>query len=786
MRVDMAEKRTEMIGKVRLDYSKYLGEDMYCDGAVEDELLDIVANHAPAEYEKKIKESRSWPILYHLSPLRANIIDWVPMTLKPVMTSKPVMTLKPVMTDNSVMTGVAASEPAFAGEASRAEAAGGETASGGGEDTEKNAASPANDISKGENGAADTKIPWGQGTKVLEVGSGCGALTGALSRKAGSVTCVDLSKKRSRINAYRNRECGNVVIHVGNFKDIEPELPRDYDYICLIGVFEYGKEYIGGDTPYEDFLKMLLPHLAEGGRILIAIENRYGMKYFAGCKEDHLGTWFSGIENYRAGGGVRTFSRSRLEQIFRDCGVGEYHFYYPYPDYKFMSALYSDEYLPAKGELSDNIRNFDRDRMLLFDEKSAFDGVIEDGLFSIFANSYMVVIGEGFDIKYAKFSNERAPEYAVRTQIADGPGRASVRKYPLTAAAQDHIRGMAAACESLRERYQGGNLEINKCRLVEEDDVICAEFEYVRGIPLSALMDKCLEKRDFEGFYRYVREYVKRLGYNKDFPAADFDPMFSNILVDGDTWTLIDYEWTFGKPIDTKELVFRAVNCYLREDVRRKSCNQDILWKELGITQAEADYFLEQEQDFQRFVAGSGLSLAEVRGCIGCQTFDPKQLIEGRQVREKHVRIQVYEDRGEGFGEEASYFVEDACWEEEQVEFELDVEKAVKNLRIDPAFEPCAVKLLALTLNGERVPLQKKKLLDTNGWIQRPAEKGEIYCPTIAYATEDPHFTIDMSLLDTETENRLKVRMEVAQLPLSIARDVAAPMKQARGFGRKS
>ena len=100
-------------------------------------------------------------------------------------------------------------------------------------------------------------LPIKKTDKVLEVGSGCGAITGALSRKAGSVTCVDLSKKRSLINAYRHSESENVTIHIGNFTDVEPDLPADYDYICLIGVFEYGQAYIGGSTPYEDFLKIL-------------------------------------------------------------------------------------------------------------------------------------------------------------------------------------------------------------------------------------------------------------------------------------------------------------------------------------------------------------------------------------------------------------------------------------------------------------------------------------------------------------------------------------------------
>lgn len=49
-----------------------------------------------------------------------------------------------------------------------------------------------------------------------------------------------------------------------------------------------------------------------------------------------------------------------------------------------MTTVYSDAYLPGRGELSNNLRNFDRDRMLLFDEKSAFDGIVEEGLFSVF------------------------------------------------------------------------------------------------------------------------------------------------------------------------------------------------------------------------------------------------------------------------------------------------------------------------------------------------------------------------------------------------------------------
>ena len=96
------------------------------------------------------------------------------------------------------------------------------------------------------------------------------------------MTCIELSKKRSTINAYRNQMCDNVEILVGNFQDVEKELGQ-FDYITLIGVFEYGQSYIGGEKPFVEFLNILKKHLKSNGRIVIAIENKYGLKYFAGC-----------------------------------------------------------------------------------------------------------------------------------------------------------------------------------------------------------------------------------------------------------------------------------------------------------------------------------------------------------------------------------------------------------------------------------------------------------------------------------------------------------------------
>lgn len=682
----------EQIGKIWLDLSRYSGEDFYCDGDVEDEILEIVKNYSVVEYQSLIEERKSWPILYHLSSQRENIVEFLP-------------------------------------------------------------------ISKTD--------------KVLEVGSGCGAITGALAKKAGNVTCVDLSKKRSMINAYRHNECENVTIHVGNFKDIEPDLPADYDYICLIGVFEYGQSYIGGDHPYVDFLKILKKHLGFGGRIVIAIENQYGLKYFAGCREDHLGTYFSGIENYTSGGGVRTFSRKGLEAIFAECGVKEYHFYYPYPDYKFMTTVYSDKRLPGVGELSNNLRNFDRDRMLLFHEKDAFDGLCQDGLFPVFSNSYLVVLGEDIPLSYARYSNDRAPQYQIKTVICQNPdGTKQVRKYPLTEEAREHITNLPYAYEQLKQRYEGSGLNINSCTLVQEGERLCAAFEFVEGTCLSELMDECLRKQDLEGFRKLFEAYLSRIGYHEDYPVADFDVVFSNILVQGDTWTLIDYEWTFGKAMETRELAFRAIYCYLLEDEKRNCLPLEELLDSLGITEKEAEEYRRQEMEFQKFVTGKQLSMGELRDVIGGEIYAPGKCLAAEGLDDV-FRVQIYEDLGEGYQEENSVFLPKAFKGDSEIEFEYKVSGNVKKLRIDPAFDCCICRIKELTFNGQPVPVGMRGILEINGRVVKGKEDISLVFPT-----KDPNISLNLGRLHPEAENILYMKLEIVRLSMEMADAMANAVKR--------
>lgn len=297
---------TEQIGKVTLDYTFYNGQDQYSDGDIEKDLLQLIMEEP--DVEKILAEDDRWPVLYHFSPVRQNILEW---------------------------------------------------------------------------------YPFKKDASVLEIGAGCGAISGVLCRNAKHVTSVDLSKRRSLINANRNKEYDNLTIMVGNFNDVV--LKEKYDYITLIGVLEYAGYYTGDEHPFEAFLKKISGYLKEDGKLLIAIENKFGLKYWAGCREDHIATFFGGIEGYAKDSYVRTFSKNELAHMLEQAGFSEHTFYYPYPDYKLPEKIFSDEYLPHENELNVNHRNFDRNRVRLFDENKVYGELIRAEMFPEFSNSFLIV-----------------------------------------------------------------------------------------------------------------------------------------------------------------------------------------------------------------------------------------------------------------------------------------------------------------------------------------------------------------------------------------------------------
>lgn len=470
--------------------------------------------------------------------------------------------------------------------------------------------------------------PFTKQDDVLEIGSGCGAITGLLSRKVKSVTCIELSKKRSLINAYRNQDCDNVRIMLGNFEDIR--LQHKFDYITLIGVWEYSGLYVKGSMPYRSMIEMLKPLLKPQGRIIIAIENKMGLKYWNGAPEDHTGMLYSGINDYIGEKNVRTFSKQEIIDLINETGFTQLKFYYPMPDYKLPDTIYSDNILPQSGNVRCYRSDYSACRLYNFYDATAYDQICRDKVFSYFANSFLVVCGEGEETcEFVKYCGERRDEFKIVTEVRNANGKKRVVKRALCIAAVEHIHEM----KRMEEKWNGmlPGISCVEGELTAEGYVV----PYIDGVDIDSHLYTW--RNDVPQFLEHVQRFIKlyltpsmeemtafkvtgayEKVFGKHYPEnaqslriTNIDCLFSNFKLAGDGKIYnFDYEWVFEFPIPYQYVLWRALRqLYIKYLVYLKNqiSERDFLGQ-FGIDTGHMQIFEKMERKFGEYVFGEGNS----------------------------------------------------------------------------------------------------------------------------------------------------------------------------------
>ncbi len=105
-----------------------------------------------------------------------------------------------------------------------------------------------------------------------------------------------------------------------------------------------------------------------------------------------MGINFEGIEGYTNTKRAVTFSREEFEKLFVECGIKNYRFMYPYPDYKFPIQIFTDDWLPRSGDLTMNLMNMDQSRYMFFEESKVYDSFVGTNYFKTFSNSFLIEI----------------------------------------------------------------------------------------------------------------------------------------------------------------------------------------------------------------------------------------------------------------------------------------------------------------------------------------------------------------------------------------------------------
>ena len=119
-------------------------------------------------------------------------------------------------------------------------------------------------------------------------------LTRYLGELGVNLLALEGSNRRAAITRSRTRDLENVTVLSESFDRFNTT--QLFDVITLIGVLEYSNLFIKSKNPHLEMLQRVRKMLKPGGILIIAIENQFGLKYFAGSPEDHIGTPMIGIE----------------------------------------------------------------------------------------------------------------------------------------------------------------------------------------------------------------------------------------------------------------------------------------------------------------------------------------------------------------------------------------------------------------------------------------------------------------------------------------------------------
>lgn len=299
--------------------------------------------------------------------------------------------------------------------------------------------------------------------RVLEVGAGCGAITRYLGEIVAAVDSVEPVVERARVAAVRTADLPGVRVFAGSLEQMSPE--PVYDAVVIIGVLEY----VGGGTadraPYVEFLRECVSRLAPGGSLVLAIENKLGVKYLAGEPEDHYGRPYVGVEDYRDASEVaRTFSLAELEHLLAEVGLSATPLV-AFPDYKMTRVVAAPRRLrqnPAESLLQ-SVPSFPSPRWAGEaapgpEEQALWRSYVQAELGAEAGNSLVLVARRPTEsgpelwpderaLRY--FSWERHPDVSVTTDVvADGARTRVVKTAPVSegpvralSSAQDFVDG---------------------------------------------------------------------------------------------------------------------------------------------------------------------------------------------------------------------------------------------------------------------------------------------------------------------------------------------------------
>lgn len=259
-----------------------------------------------------------------------------------------------------------------------------------------------------------------ENSNLLEIGGGFGALTGLFCKQCSHVVSVEKNKLRAEALAIRHKHYANLDIYASDINQLK--IDERFDYVIAIGVLETQGEGKDNQSVYANFLNQLLKFLKPEGKLLFAVENRYGIRYFCGEPEPYSGIPFEGINKFPSGNGKGyLFDKHELCEIMKLAEIVKYKFYYPFPDYKMTQLVYSDEYTRGTNIRERLIPYYMNKDSLVASEMDLYLDLISNNVLDFFSNSFLVEcskVDNFCKVNYATVSMDRGKNNGFITTIS--------------------------------------------------------------------------------------------------------------------------------------------------------------------------------------------------------------------------------------------------------------------------------------------------------------------------------------------------------------------------------
>lgn len=317
--------------------------------------------------------------------------------------------------------------------------------------------------------------PFNKTQKVLEVGNKSEELTKFLIDKCSSI------QKISKIEELEN-------------------IDAKFNIIILIGINENEKINL------KNLVRRLEGFLEMDGRILLAVDNKFGLRFWAGNPENILEKKFTSLLGYNNEyEKIETYTKRYIETQLNEIGY-KTRFYYPLPDYRRPNVIFSDDALPEYNSIDKYNPYYTGKSDILFNEIDVFREILktDKDMFTFFANSFLVEVikkEKEYDTtyNYISYNNLRKEKYRLITKISN----TYVEKQIVNEKAEEHYENIKNNIKILQEN------NIKTVDYIDEDKIKSKYIE--QKYLLNNVLTEKLEKGQVEEFDNIIKNYKKQI-----------------------------------------------------------------------------------------------------------------------------------------------------------------------------------------------------------------------------------------------------------------------------------